>query len=542
MAKRIFLRFICAISLFLLFPMHAIAQKDKEYLTSETFTIAAPEGLLTFRYDTYETLSRKRRHALTDASGRKLVGGNYFSIDPINSRQALVATKIPEGFNKFSLAYRLYTFGKGEGPLLDYRYVTYIGNEVRRYYALNEDRTRVTLFSTKGERVFDLPGGVPHNKTALTMRGNVALLAFMGDGREYGRILTPDGDFISPAIGEISEAKTYRQRRFENKMFSGDTALSNDIITLAVDAFVGPGWGTSPLYVPIDDSGAPLPMPPGVVGISPVVDNGTWTIWKSTRVWSVLFQEPSGLVTGAILPGSLADVLRMAPTAPRFRTWDFQSDTNLIHAQQMDGSWIVMEISSGTPILYPNMKTGGYASRSDLHAAYTVGRAAEVAEIYARSAAELAAYQEQARLKAVERYAKRRAEGQPCAPGVIADAFAGGRDTATQYFRECPSQIDAAAYEQGRTLGVSTGAFAVVDAYWVKRQQISREAISREVARELAARDLAARNRGPVSSSIGSTDYSNAAREQWNNYAARANATSQSNFKAYTSGAQKWCC
>ncbi len=249
------------------------------------------------------------------------------------------------------------------------------------------------------------------------------------DGTLRHRIYSLGGRPLSPVLGDVTRWATVLRvddRRLNLPCYQTDS-IELLITGPLLDEFVseeGAYWG--PLYTPLGPDGAPLPLPPGAIGVMPVTPYraakaptpklGLYAPYRQTRVWGVVYPAEKGF-TFTLFEGPLSGAIAAAPTARRFSTMyrsaplppDSPTDasiifrnanTALVGQDAKDGRWY--------GFLYMRSEVGGSGADYD----------AALASIQAAAAADTAAWQaDQARQKAeaLAAYEQSLASGAACA-------------------------------------------------------------------------------------------------------------------------------
>ncbi|MCD6061275.1 MAG: hypothetical protein K0S16_1586 [Moraxellaceae bacterium] len=277
------------------------------------------------------------RRGITDANGAVLVPVEFTDAVLIGPRHALVREPVKK-HSRDPGPWQFYEVGTGlTGPAPAFDYVGPVSHSSINYSrspqamwipygyvaTARDDKGRPTRYDyylfpdglPTPRRYPDLgaPGLSPFN--AILHHGSVLYTTFTGpDGEIHSRLLNLRGDPISPVLSRV---ETWRTSRFEGTLSdigSNQTALGDELFVV-VPLLPHPELPAK-LYVPLREDGSARPLPPGVVGVFPLMaviepDGRSRTFEQDGRVtygWAVVLDTPQGLrfVVGN---GLIADVL-----------------------------------------------------------------------------------------------------------------------------------------------------------------------------------------------------------------------------------------
>lgn len=367
---------------------------------------------------------------LADANGKLLVPAIYNRVVPISPTIALVQPAIAvKAFYQEREPWRLYVMGKGEQGPAPWKYV-WTPQWQNEQYAIGWNQayeccaTEFFLLAGGPDNVVPIRnlGGAARKPGEVTLESyrNTLIAHFTSaDGAPVSRILDMYGNPISPVLGAIERWETYAPlwpHEFRNPSYKArNRILSTDYLSVIMtgEHDVLP-FGK--LYVPIGETGQPLPLPAGVIGVLPLKFLAPPNTDNVTLGWALVEDGPRGLRVRPAF-GTLKSVIASVATLPSYSGLArfnkgmtdrnaFIRDVYLVRKPE-DGLWHVLDANLFAPTPAPAdgaQVTGRTAA--DTYAAYVESRMAfqrgiiaqhdrERAEAAARSTAELEARHQQ---------------------------------------------------------------------------------------------------------------------------------------------------
>jgi hypothetical protein len=323
------------------------------------------------QYDCFEPASRLGTLlsllGMTDASGKEIVPFKYARILPFSTTGAVVIGHGDERYPQ-GLMYRTYIAGKGEGKerfdLQDVgmlqpdngcasegtntttRGVSAVIGEL--FYGVGKGKSHVTLFTPEGKaRKLEYMGGDDMPKPAVQRVGDV-LLARWRDEQGVARsgILDLDGRQIAPVLGNAVVWQSY-VRDADGNVPRGCRGTSNDLFIEGPSLDRDPTYKFyGPLLALVGRDGQPVPLPPGAIGLFPVVPVESASKQQpnpGTDMWAVVFPNEDSFEF-TLHVGTPSEALLAAETAPRYSTmWRSYAHGGLITVRAVaDGRWRVM--------------------------------------------------------------------------------------------------------------------------------------------------------------------------------------------------------
>jgi hypothetical protein len=366
---------------------------------------------------------------LVDEAGKVLVPMKYQQVLPFSTRGAVV-----RNFD-FGSKYFTYMVGKGEGKerydfqrigmtlpthgcgdqdprkqgvaaVIGETFIAPIPGDPKNWQPIGGGRSHVTLFTSEGKaRKLEYVGG-DDLKPAVQRVGDVLLARWRDDqGVARSGFLDINGNQVAPVLGS---ARVWSTKGVDGRTYKAtgycDNSVSKDIMIEgpSLDADPSRPW-YGPLLTPVASDGQPVPLPPGAVGMFPAIERDPYLNAgkDATRVWAVVYPTASGFEF-TLHPGTPAEALALAPTAPRYVNYGRTGRYDLIVAQSAsDRLWRTWTYGSSETfgVAAATFEEAGSSAVNILlaqaaanQAEREAAKAAEQARIRAEAEKQLAAY------------------------------------------------------------------------------------------------------------------------------------------------------
>ncbi len=492
---------------------------ERPELGAQVVELQSAEGVLRFRVANTGRVCRdggdRLDVGLADERGEILIhplygphARAYWRIVPLTPRLALVDPAHTRTGIRLA-----YDIGQGErpGPLAAEPTSTPVG-------------AAAIGAPARGTVVLERPGGQRlefRQAWVEVFDRRIVVHAATPEGPDVAQMFTRDGEPLSPVVGDI---EVWRTRRRDDRRH----------LLTATHPLRSTSFDIDTLYLPLDERGAPLPLPSGAVGVFPIVnvhDRGPLWVFRAATGWGIVFggEGPPEVAIGA---GPLdevlkrTDLLRGIGFKPRTLCAESPSSLCANHfLQQRGGRWIPLD-SAGVvrfPHALPFIPVGGSVEDPD----------APIEEMRAWLALP---HEERVRRRAAAQWTRVQADpAWLCDPRNHVGMFP--REGVERYFRECL----VSAYDiQALGRAVSPEALATAE----RRLADENRRLAEEERRRQEELAAAAAERAAIAAAWenGLRAMQAAAGASIDRALSLQHATYRRNLDAYNRGAQNWCC